>query len=47
LLMSLLQAEGAGEDRMNGIDVGLVELGTCNPSSVREPTEGQGLKGQA
>lgn len=37
-LLSLLQAEGAGEDRMGGIRVGLVELVTCNPSSVREPT---------
>lgn len=43
------RAEGAGEDRVGGIRVGLVELGTCNPSSVREPTvsEGQGSKSQA
>lgn len=36
-LLSLLQAEGAGKDRIGGIRVGLAELGTCNPSSVREP----------
>lgn len=37
LLLNLLQVEGSGEDRMGGIMVELVELGTGNSNSIREP----------